>query len=91
MPQFEENIAEVLQADPGEHPRGGPELLQKWRRLKQQQGKLGRDSEEEFLEAAMSRAPEVEDEFIQEVPQDETMKERHADVCSEESVDICLM
>ena len=43
------------------------------------QGQPGRDSEEELLEAAMARARVEEDEFLQAVPQDETMKERQAE------------
>ena len=67
MPQVKENIAEVLQADSGQHP------LPKKCRRKRQQGKPGRDSEEELLEAAMTPARETEDGFFQAVPQDVTM------------------
>ena len=43
-------------------------------------GKLGLDSEEELLGAAMARAREEEDEFLQAVPQGETIKERQSEV-----------
>ena len=39
-----------------------------------------RHPEEELLEAAMARAREEEHEFLQTVPQDDTMKERQAEV-----------
>ena len=43
-------------------------------------GKLGLDSEEELLGAAMARAREEEDEFLQAVPQGETIKERQSEL-----------
>ena len=66
----------------GAHPRAhrGPELPQKYRRRKRQQGKPGRDSEGQWLEAAMGREREKEDEFLQAVSQDETIKEWQAEV-----------
>ena len=39
-----------------------------------------RHPEEELLEAAMARAREEKDEFLQTVAQDDTMKERQAEV-----------
>ena len=46
---------------------------------KRQKGKPGPDSEEELLKAAMARARE-EDEFLQAVPEDETVKVRRSEV-----------
>ena len=45
------------------------------RRRKRLKGKLGGDFEQDLLEAAMARTREEEDEFLQAVSQDETMKE----------------
>ena len=79
----EENIVEVFRALlSGAHPRAHrrTELPMKCRRRKRQKGKLGRDSEEELLEAAMALALEEEGEFLQAVPEGETMKVRQAEV-----------
>ena len=40
-----------------------------------------------MLEAAMTRALEEEDEFLQSVPKDETMKERQAEVYFQRNLD----
>ena len=57
-----------------------PEHPKKCRRRKRQRGKLGRDSGEELLQAAMTRAREEEDYFLRAVPQDASMKVRQAEV-----------
>ena len=64
------------------HPRAhrGPELPKKCRHRKRQIGKPSRDNENELLEAATARARDEEDEFLQAVPQDETMKVRRTEV-----------
>ena len=49
-------------------------------RRKRQKGKPGRDSGEELLQAAMTRAREEDDYFPRAVPQDESMKVRQAEV-----------
>ena len=43
-------------------------------------GELAPDSEEELLDAVMAREREEEDEFLQTVQQDETLKEQQAEV-----------
>ena len=62
----------------GEPPRarGGTEVPKK-RRRKRQEGKPGRDSEEELLEAVTARVRE-QDEVLRAVPKDETKKVRQA-------------
>ena len=57
----------------------GPELSKKCCRRKRQKGKFGLNCEDELLEAAMARARDEEDEFLQAVQQDETMKVRQTE------------
>ena len=83
VPQVEAKIAEVFQVQIqqriDEHivdpcfPRSAVVGSNK-------KGNPCRHPEEELLEAAMARAREEEDEFLQTVSQDDTMKERQAEV-----------
>ena len=75
-------MSAVFQLFPNERlsERIEPEHPKKCCRRKQQQGKPGCDSREEFLEAAMTRASEEEDSFPWAVPQNESMKVRQAEV-----------
>ena len=83
MPPIKEKIAELFSGcHSGVLTRAhrGTELPKRCRRRKRQKGKPGPDFEEELLEAAMAWASEEEDEFLQAVPQGETMTERQAEV-----------
>ena len=82
VPQTNEKIAVVCQAHVQERIHGhnvdpsfpGSAVVGSGKK-----GKPGRDSEEGLLEATMARAREEEDEFLQSVPQDETMKKRQVE------------
>ena len=68
---------------PGAHPRAHrkTELPKKrGRRKRQQKSKRACGPEEGLLEAAIARARREKDEFLQAAPQDETIKERQAEV-----------
>ena len=80
--QIHEKIAEVFEAVVQERTHGhiADPSFPKCHRRKRQEGKHGSDPEVDLLEAALTRAREMEDEFLQAVPQDEAMKERQAEV-----------
>ena len=78
MPQIKAKLVEVFQAVIQEriHEPGLPRSAVVG---SGKEGIPGRDCEDELVEAAMARTRE-EDEFLEAVPQDETLKARQAEV-----------